>query len=480
MSQALNIILTIVLLIAILGILVSAHEAGHFLFAKIFGVYCGEFSIGFGPKIFSKKRKKGETTFSLRAIPLGGYVSMYSADSQEKEAKKNGEEYVSSEEIGPNEMKDADGNVIPLDRSLERKPLYQRIIIMLAGVTVNFILSFVFCLIYATAYPQYMSGYRFKSEGITFSKETTGIITNDYGKVSLFSTSEGENYTVGFISSYDESLAWEEGYVDVTAIAQNSSGSVAGYLIDNHAVITSIGQKYDVTALYYPKSETKENDLLSCLTFFSNTETLISDSNFNTLGITKMPNMEADSLKLLNGDSLSLNVTSIEYDEENEKYVRVSHTVTSVYGERGWDFSLIKLTPEIVQSTYGERLKYGCEEWVSFFPMIGNALKQLFSFNFDNIGGVVAMGASISSLTSYMGAGRTFFFYGGLISLNLAILNLLPFPGLDGWQIVVAIVEKVSKKKIPPKVKQTISMIGIGLLMVFAVFIMIKDIIRLV
>ncbi len=480
MSQALNIILTIVLLIAILGILVSAHEAGHFLFAKIFGVYCGEFSIGFGPKIFSKKRKKGETTFSLRAIPLGGYVSMYSADSQEKEAKKNGEEYVSSEEIGPNEMKDADGNVIPLDRSLERKPLYQRIIIMLAGVTVNFILSFVFCLIYATAYPQYMSGYRFKSEGITFSKETTGIITNDYGKVSLFSTSEGENYTVGFISSYDESLAWEEGYVDVTAIAQNSSGSVAGYLIDNHAVITSIGQKYDVTALYYPKSETKENDLLSCLTFFSNTETLISDSNFNTLGITKMPNMEADSLKLLNGDSLSLNVTSIEYDEENEKYVRVSHTVTSVYGESGWDFSLIKLTPEIVQSTYGERLKYGCEEWVSFFPMIGNALKQLFSFNFDNIGGVVAMGASISSLTSYMGAGRTFFFYGGLISLNLAILNLLPFPGLDGWQIVVAIVEKVSKKKIPPKVKQTISMIGIGLLMVFAVFIMIKDIIRLV
>ncbi len=480
MSQALNIILTIVLLIAILGILVSAHEAGHFLFAKIFGVYCGEFSIGFGPKIFSKKRKKGETTFSLRAIPLGGYVSMYSADSQEKEAKKNGEEYVSSEEIGPNEMKDADGNVIPLDRSLERKPLYQRIIIMLAGVTVNFILSFVFCLIYATAYPQYMSGYRFKSEGITFSKETTGIITNDYGKVSLFSTSEGENYTVGFISSYDESLAWEEGYVDVTAIAQNSSGSVAGYLIDNHAVITSIGQKYDVTALYYPKSETKENDLLSCLTFFSNTETLISDSNFNTLGITKMPNMEADSLKLLNGDSLSLNVTSIEYDEENEKYVRVSHTITSVYGESGWDFSLIKLTPEIVQSTYGERLKYGCEEWVSFFPMIGNALKQLFSFNFDNIGGVVAMGASISSLTSYMGAGRTFFFYGGLISLNLAILNLLPFPGLDGWQIVVAIVEKVSKKKIPPKVKQTISMIGIGLLMVFAVFIMIKDIIRLV
>ncbi len=480
MSQALNIILTIILLIAILGILVSAHEAGHFFFAKIFGVYCGEFSIGFGPKIFSKKRKKGETTFSLRAIPLGGYVSMYSADAQEKEAKKNGEDYVASEDIGPNEMTDADGNVIPLERSLEKKPLYQRIIIMLAGVVVNFILSFVFCLIYATAYPQYLTGYRFATDGITFNETTTGIITNDYGKVSLFSTSEGQNYTVGFIASFDESLGWKEGYVNVSAIAQNSSGTVAGYMIDNQAVITSVGQTYKVTALYYPQSETKENDLFSCLTFYTNTDTFITDSNFNALGVTQMPNMEGKSVSLLNGDTISINVISIQYDEENEKYERVSHTVTSTYNDKAWDFASVKITPTVVQSTYGEKLKYGCEEWVSFFPMIGNALKQLFSFNFDNIGGVVAMGASISSLTSYMGAGRTFFFYGGLISLNLAILNLLPFPGLDGWQIVVAIVEKVAKKKIPPKVKQTISMIGIGLLMVFAVFIMIKDIIRLV
>ena len=67
----------IVLMLVILGILVAIHEAGHLAAAKIFKVYCFEYSIGFGPAIFKKKRKKGETAFALRAFPLGGYVSMY-------------------------------------------------------------------------------------------------------------------------------------------------------------------------------------------------------------------------------------------------------------------------------------------------------------------------------------------------------------------------------------------------------------------
>lgn len=477
MSQALNIILTVVLLIAILGILVSAHEAGHFLFAKIFGVYCGEFSIGFGPKIFSKRRKKGETTFSLRVIPLGGYVSMYSAEAQEKDAKRKGEEYVQSEEVGPNEMLDASGNPIPLERSLEAKSLWKRLIILLAGVVVNFILSFVFCLIYATAYPQYRVGYRINT-GITLSEESTGIVSNDYGKVSLFASGT-DNYMIGFIASYDESLGWPEGYVSSVGVAQNKSGSVQGYIIDNAAVITSIGETHSVTALYYPQYETKANDLMSCLTFYTNTETLIENENVKKLGVTVMPNMEADAINLLDGDQVTINLNSVEKDENNQ-YRIVARSITSTYNNKAWDFTSVQMTPVKAQTTYGERLKTGCEQWVSFFPTIGNALKQLFSFNFDNIGGVVAMGASISSLTNYMGAGRTFFLYGGLISLNLAILNLLPFPGLDGWQIVVAIVEKIARKKIPLKVKRIIQIVGFGLLAILAVFILVKDIIRLV
>ena len=71
------VVLYILLFILCLSLLIMVHEAGHLATAKIFKVYCFEYSIGFGPKIFSKKRKNGETYFSIRAIPFGGYVSMY-------------------------------------------------------------------------------------------------------------------------------------------------------------------------------------------------------------------------------------------------------------------------------------------------------------------------------------------------------------------------------------------------------------------
>ena len=64
-----QIIVTILILILMLGILVGMHELGHLAVAKAFNVYCLEYSIGFGPKIFSRTRKGGETAFSIRALP---------------------------------------------------------------------------------------------------------------------------------------------------------------------------------------------------------------------------------------------------------------------------------------------------------------------------------------------------------------------------------------------------------------------------
>ena len=70
-------ILYILLFVVCLSVLIMIHELGHFTAAKIFKVYVQEFSIGFGPALIHKKRKNGESYFSLRVIPFGGYVSMY-------------------------------------------------------------------------------------------------------------------------------------------------------------------------------------------------------------------------------------------------------------------------------------------------------------------------------------------------------------------------------------------------------------------
>lgn len=109
------------MLVAILffGFIIMVHEAGHFSFAKLFGVRVNEFSLGMGPKIIS--RKKGETAYSWRLFPIGGYVSM------------EGEDEASDDE-----------------RAFNRKPCWQKIIIVAAGAVVNIIIGLIIiCVILA-------------------------------------------------------------------------------------------------------------------------------------------------------------------------------------------------------------------------------------------------------------------------------------------------------------------------------------------
>ena len=97
----------LVFLLILTGIIVI-HELGHFITAKFFKVYCGAFSIGMGPKIFGKKGK--ETEFQIRALPVGGFVSMAGeADQEDNE-----------------EFKD-----FPLDRTLRARRLIRRLLLCL-------------------------------------------------------------------------------------------------------------------------------------------------------------------------------------------------------------------------------------------------------------------------------------------------------------------------------------------------------------
>ena len=85
-----NTIITILILCIILGLIISIHEFGHFIAAKKSGVYVDEFSIGMGPVLWKHKPKKSETTYSLRLLPIGGFVSMAEkADPDNKKIKKD-------------------------------------------------------------------------------------------------------------------------------------------------------------------------------------------------------------------------------------------------------------------------------------------------------------------------------------------------------------------------------------------------------
>ena len=109
---------------------------------------------------------------------------------------------------------------------------------------------------------------------------------------------------------------------------------------------------------------------------------------------------------------------------------------------------------------------------------IYKALGQIFTKDgFNQMGGPIAI-VQQQMLFSSQGFGQFLLFW-GLISINLAVINLLPFPGLDGWHFLVVIVEGITRKEINPKVKAIMSTIGMVLLFGLMIAITFKDIFRL-
>jgi regulator of sigma E protease len=128
--------------VLVLGLVILVHEAGHFWAAKLFGVYAPRFAIGFGPPLWRKRW--GETEYVIGMLPLGGYVRMA---SREDEATRALEGELTESKGGGTDAQDPNALIpfgplpVPPDRWFESKPLWQRTIILLAGVSMNVVLA---------------------------------------------------------------------------------------------------------------------------------------------------------------------------------------------------------------------------------------------------------------------------------------------------------------------------------------------------
>lgn len=137
--------LYVIFAILLFGILIFIHELGHYIFARVFGVTVYEFSIGMGPKLFSVKSKKTGIAYSLRILPIGGFVSMAGEDEESED---------------PN--------------SINRKPVWQRIIITAAGSLSNILLGIIVMAVMVLSSTQLYS-----TTVAGFPKE--GAVSCDYG-----------------------------------------------------------------------------------------------------------------------------------------------------------------------------------------------------------------------------------------------------------------------------------------------------------
>jgi regulator of sigma E protease len=376
-----------------LGLLVFIHELGHFAMAKLYGVYVKEFSIGFGPTII--KFKRGETQYSLRLFPFGGYVAMH------------GEEASSSDKE------------IPFSRSLLGISKPKRAVVMSAGIILNLLLAFILFFVANIGFTQRQvtNQLTIQENSIAF---TSGIQTNEILDFELLESNEIDAIT-------NEDITYNIHYQGFTSF-DNS-------LLD---IIEFRRIELGVTEVYQPNS-------------------LDDTITFSLPILTRIENSESFLER-----EVALTLSTIEVDSQ---FTLLDPGIEFFVKETNYNL------PEALTKT--------TQDWWGGVTLISQTIIGLFSGqNYDQVGGIVAIYSTTSSVLSNLGLGFYIYIW-ALISVNLAIFNLLPFPGLDGWHLMIISIEGLSKKEIPPTVKNTISMIGFIILMGLMILLLFRDLISL-
>ncbi len=532
-------ILYILLFILCLSTLIMVHEAGHLITAKIFKVYCFEYAIGFGPRLISYKRKKGETRFSVRAIPFGGFVSMY------------GEADAVPEDVTE-----------PIDesRSLNHIAKWKRAIIMTAGIIMNFILAIVIFFIYEIGFPYYQGyyghitvrentiaynaglrsndyvytpalqydstfyvfyddaavvtypdntttnaylGFNYSSltikdqfiysHAVAYKATDLGGITATYTTISydevLHGDFSGEEETFNGISGFLRAYAGKKvtaedktvTYVVRFAITENYldevDKAVYGSIIFTEAEVDIYNTftKFVPTGAYiHLAGDISEVELKSGET--RNEFTVYSDGYETTYPDLTQPNLLKDKLGGQIAKSVNFNMNVLDKDTNIGKGTPVNLGDLAI--EKGYLPKNLGLSMQLVsyRNNFGQAVKKTFTDFSQSATLIYRGLGSLFTKDgIKNVGGILAIGVYSTQILEQSGFG-VFLFYWAMISVNLGIVNLLPFPGLDGWHFLVAIIEGVTRKEINPKFKNIASIVGLILLFSLMILILLKDI----
>ena len=340
--------------ITVLGFLIFFHEMGHFLAAILQGIYVDGFSIGFGPSIIQKKYKN--ITYSLRAFPLGGFVSF------------------PDEELN---------NIDPADQNLlKNRPIFQRVIVISAGVFANLILAYTILIINVITI------------GIPFDPEP-GIL--------VLATQPEKAASLAGLETGDKILG----------IENNTLG------VGDQAVSTLV-QKIQNSSEIPLSIKIERDGIFKDLTLVPK-----NVDGKGTIGAQLQPNIRKDTQKTKNVFEL--------FKYSNKEFS--SLLVKTIQGYKG----LIT-------------------NFASTAQQLSGPVK------------IVEIGAQLSQQ-----GGTGILLFAALISINLAVLNSLPLPLLDGGQLVFTLIEGFRGKPVPVKVQMVVTQSSFFLLVGLSVMLIIRD-----
>lgn len=417
--------MTIIYFILILGITVFIHELGHFLFAKHFGVHVFEFAIGMGPRIFKFNRKNDETDYCIRLFPIGGFVQM------------------AGEEIEEN--KD-----IPADKQLHSKKAYQRFLIMVAGVMMNFLLAIVILFFIGLFNKVSINNTYISDSTIAGLNNGAKIIevdhhfVNNYDKLALELTIlEDKPFTMKIQDGKTKKD------VNVTPIAVGESGLIYkkdyGFSVQDLTISNSNNSELSKGDLILAINGVKVNNYLELLNELNNSK--------DTLTLT-----------VRTKEKIEKQVKIVSKDNDKDELNGYSYGFY-ITGQSGKGFIMA--------------IKYSFKKFFS-------SIEQMIFTIFYLITGKISLGM-LSGPVGIFNAVSIYSKYGisnllsllCLICINVGFINLLPLPAFDGGHVLFIVIEKIKGSRVNPKVENLIHTIGLILLMILMVIVTYSDITKL-
>ena len=434
-----------------LSLLIVLHEFGHFLPARLFGTRVEKFFLFFDIKFALFQKKIGDTVYGIGWLPLGGYVKISGMIDESMDKAQMAEE--------------------PKPWEFRSKPAWQRLIIMLGGVTVNFLLAVIIYIGLAFAYgDEYIENDSLKG-GVWVVEETIGskigiqtgdqIVAVDGQPIDRFSAVflelvNGNEVTL----RRDGQLITQPIPVDfiATLIDDESKARFLSYRIP-YIVGQVPEDSQNINSGLQPEDQiTRIGD--TPITFFDEAKAVIAQYN---------------------GQETTLSVRRKDEAFETKIRVQVSDSATiGVIPAAASAFQLAEMGYlNIKTQKYGffEAIPAGIDKGVSTLSSYAKQFKKIVNPStgaYKGVGGFAAIGSMFPNVWDW----RSFWSTTALISIILAFMNVLPIPALDGGHVMFLLYEMISGRKPSDKALEIGQMIGFALILALVIFANVNDLFR--
>jgi len=442
MDWFLNLLSTLLIFGGALMILVFIHELGHFLAAKLFGMRVERFSIGFPPRVWGFQ--KGDTDYCIGATPLGGYVKISGMIDESMDT-----EHLQSE---------------PEDWEYRSKPVWQRIITITAGVIFNMILAFF--IYFGLTYSQ--------GKAVLPIEETDGIYVSETSILNEIGFQTGDKV----VAVNGEEVVYFNDLVTASTLTSDNL---------NYTVVRG-GERVNVpvTPNYLDSLQTRG--------FLNETHMYPSEITSVPAG---RPAAEAglkagDRIVSANGDTVLYWLQLVEIIQGTKGAINfgVKREDSLFYASitPDPDTKTIGIASPTVETIGAQRIEYGFFESISegydqtleqtvgivqgFTRMITGDISVS-----QNLGGPIAI-ASITREATDTAGWIGFWNITALLSITLAIINILPIPALDGGHLMFLLYEGITRREPSDKVKMAAQQIGFFLMIGLFIFVMFNDAFR--